>query len=273
MKDTELEIERLKTLSTTLNHKKCVSTYKSKQQQDLSNIPILKPLLVVVLNGCKIVGNETKVACNVGNFVFFTDVQTMNMRNIPANTNYLAVLVEFEFSDFDNNLINNNANKSETYTFGKANSALYKCISQLVECLDWATEDIIENRRKEIINLLANSGYPNLAYLPGQKETTLKVIEIFKRNDNKKITIDDVSKEICMSKATLYRKLKFEGENIQKIKEKVLMGRALHLLQTSSFSTEHIATMVGYSSTARFSQRFRAYFGLSPKELKNTKRI
>ena len=101
MKDTELEIERLKTLSTTLNHKKCVSTYKSKQQQDLSNIPILKPLLVVVLNGCKIVGNETKVACNVGNFVFFTDVQTMNMRNIPANTNYLAVLVEFEFSDLD----------------------------------------------------------------------------------------------------------------------------------------------------------------------------
>ena len=272
MKDTELEIERLKTLSTTLNHKKCVSTYKSKLQQDLSNIPILKPLLVVVLNGCKIVGNETKVACNVGNFVFFTDVQTMNMRNIPANTNYFAVLVEFEFSDFDNNIINNNTNKSETYTFGKANNALYKCISQLIECLDWATEDIIENRRKEIINLLVSSGYQNLAHLPNQKETTQKVIEIFKKNDNKKITIDDVSKEICMSKATLYRKLKFEGENIQKIKEKVLMGRALHLLQTSSLSTEHVATMVGYSSTARFSQRFRAYFGLSPKELKNTKR-
>ena len=97
MKNTELEIERLKTLSTTVDDKKCVSTYKSRLQQDLSNIPILKPLLVVVLNGCKIVGNETKVACNVGNFVFFTDVQTMNMRNIPPIPIILRYLLNLNF--------------------------------------------------------------------------------------------------------------------------------------------------------------------------------
>ena len=272
MNSTAVEIEKLKQLSEANSNSNYISIYTSKKQQNLSNIPILKPLLIIILSGCKVIGNKTKLACNTGDFIFFTDVQSMNMRNIPANTNYFALLIDFEFSDFNDTSININPKKNNEYTAGKVNPALYKCISQMIECLEWASDDIITNRRKEIIKLLVHSGYENLACLPNRKETTQKVIEIFNKKDNKKITIDEICKEICMSKATLYRKLKLEGENIQKIKEKLVMGQALHLLQTSNFSTEYIAEMIGYSSSTRFSQRFKANFGLTPRELKNTKR-
>lgn len=74
-----------------------------------------------------------------------------------------------------------------------------------------------------------------------------------------------------MSESTLYRKLKAEGENIQKLKEKILMGKAIHLLQTTNLSIERISEQVGYASSLRFSQRFKSYFGLTPRDLRNTR--
>lgn len=266
-----LTLNKLKNLSETNSNYNCISTYCFENQQNLLNVPILKPLLIIILSGSKIVGDERKLTCNMGEFIFFTNMQSINMRNIPGHSSYFALLIEFEFSDFYNLSHSIETKKINDYTIGKTSNSLYKCVLQFIDCFEWAPKEIVESRRVEIIKLLITLGYENLVCFPNNKETSKKVIDIFMKKRNKKITIDKICKEIFMSKSTLYRKLKSEGENIQKIKEKVLMGKAIHLLQTTNLPTEHIAEMVGYSSSIRFSQRFKSYFGLTPKELKNTK--
>lgn len=71
MNSTAVEIEKLKQLSEANSNSNYISIYTSKKQQNLSNIPILKPLLIIILSGCKVIGNKTKLACNTGDFIFF----------------------------------------------------------------------------------------------------------------------------------------------------------------------------------------------------------
>ncbi|MWP63017.1 Helix-turn-helix domain-containing protein [Gilliamella bombicola] len=260
---------KLNSLDAIINSSPCISTYRSKKRQILLNIPILKPLLIIILNGHKLVGNKTKYTCNVGEFIFFTNMQSVDMRNIPSNSNYLALLIEFEFSDFYNLPLKTEKIKYEGYTTGSINDSLGKCVLQFIDMIDWAPPEILEGRRIEIIKLLISMGYENLSYLPNHKETTQKVINLFRENN--KITTAEICKKVCMSESTLYRKLRSEGENILKIKEKILMGKAIHLLQTTNLSIERVSEQVGYASSLRFSQRFKLYFGLTPRDLKNTK--
>lgn len=249
---------------------KKVFLYRAQKQQNILNAPILKPLLIVILEGEKIIGQHHKKTCTAGNFIFFTNIQSMSMRNIPNHSRYAALLIEFEFLDFYNESTTDQIERPSDYTIGNADDALYKCLLQFIECLDWATKEIIESRRKEIIQLLIAQGYKNLGFSSNHKITSRKVIEIIQNTTHHPPTMECICREIGMSPSTLYRKLQLEGESMQGIKDKILMGKALHLLQTTHYSPEYISTLVGYASYFRFSQKFKSYFGLMPKELKNT---
>lgn len=262
-------LNKLKELIHSNGHISGVSTYCSKDQQRLINVPILKPLLVIIINGSKIVGTQPELSCHAGDFIFFTHTQSISIRNIPANSNYFALLIEFEPADF-NHIIHTATPKIEAFTVGKVSDVFYQCILQFIECTTWAPQEIVTSRRIEMINLLIHLGYKNITCNASYKETMNKVIDIIRHHRHGKIGINEICKQIGMSESALYRKLKLEGETVQKIKEKVLMGEALHLLQTTTLSIDHIAGIIGYSSAARFSQRFESHFGLTPKALKKT---
>lgn len=247
----------------------CVSIYRSKKKQVLLNIPIVNPLLIIILSGNKIVGDRHKSICSSGEFIFFPCIQSMNMRNIPKESNYLALLIEFEISDFLR-LAAPSENKNE-FIIGKVNHDFEQCIKQFVDCLEWAPTEIVKMRRIEILNFLMIQGYSNLSPFLNIKRTAHKVIEILNNAGNKSITTQEICKKIYMSQSTLYRKLRNENENIQNLKDKVLMGKAMHLLQTTNLSSLEISELVGYSSHNRFIQKFTSYFGLTPNQLKNTR--
>ena len=67
------------------------------------------------------------------------------------------------------------------------------------------------------------------------------------------------------------RKLKQEGTSIQDIKDQVKLGAGLHLLQTTLEPIGLIAQICGYHSQSRFTDRFKARFGLTPSQLRKTK--
>lgn len=70
----------------------------------------------------------------------------------------------------------------------------------------------------------------------------------------------------------LRRKLQAEGTNLQALKDQIRLGRGLHLLQTSFLSVGEIAFVSGFQSQSRFSEKFKARFGLTPSELRLTRR-
>ena len=102
------------------------SVYTSKREQNLLNVPIAKPLLIVVLSGNKELGKDNEIICNAGNFIFLSDSPAINMRNIPKNSEYFALLIEFDYQDF-NGLQISPMNKHQHH-IGQTTSVLEECM-------------------------------------------------------------------------------------------------------------------------------------------------
>lgn len=77
-----------------------------------------------------------------------------------------------------------------------------------------------------------------------------------------------VAQAVGMSEPTLRRKLALIGTSLSDIIADVRMTAALGLLQATELPINRIALDVGYESASKFAARFRARFGLSPRDIR-----
>ena len=112
------------------------SVYSSIKEQKLLNVPVVKPLLIAVLDGDKVLGEDGEIECHAGDFIFLSDSPAINMRNIPKDKEYFALLIEFSQEDFSGIDVENSAKrhetnaKSENFSVGKISLELEKCLLQ-----------------------------------------------------------------------------------------------------------------------------------------------
>lgn len=245
------------------------SIYSSVHVQNLLNVPIAKPLLIIVLSGNKQLGPAHELICDAGQFVFLSDSSTINMRNVPDEKSYHALLIEFEYEDFLG--LVEIGNSSVEFITGEVVPKLQDCLLQFIEACLWAPEEILKSRRKEILLLLVHLGYKNLSAMMAKSKLSHKVHDIFQKYNFSDLKVKEISSKLAMSESTLRRKLDLEGTSIKAIKDNARLGLALHLLQTSNNSINLIAEKCGYSSQSRFTARFKKHFGLTPSELRKTK--
>jgi hypothetical protein len=64
---------------------------RTKITEELLNVPITKPLLIVVLNGYKELGKDNEITCLSNHFIFLSNSPAINMRNIPKDNAYFAL--------------------------------------------------------------------------------------------------------------------------------------------------------------------------------------
>jgi len=259
------------TIKKTLNeeHEYPFSVYCSIKEQRLLNVPIAKPILIVLLRGEKELGFNKELICYSGDFVFLSDSPSINMRNIPKSKEYFALLIEFDHQDFDGLPINS-ANKKNYYV-GHTTSELEACLQQFVEVASWAPKELWSSRKREIILLLCHLGHEQILTLLGRPQIKDRLHEMFMKQGFQELTIDHICDQLAMSESTLRRRLKSEGTSVQDVKDQARLGLALHLLQTSDSTIGVIADECGYQSQSRFTERFKRRFGLTPSELRKTK--
>ncbi len=244
------------------------SVYSSIYEQNILNIPVAKPLLIVVLSGEKELGGSSKIVCQSNSFIFLAGNNAIHMRNIPGDKPYKALLIEFDYDDFDDIPINSKNEKD--YFIGEMKDSLKNCLNQFINSVSWAPESVWEHRRKEILSLLYHVGYSDVACMKGKQKISHKVHDIM-CNDLCNVSIDKICTQIAMSESTLRRKLKSEDSSIKEIKNRARLGMGLHLLQTTEDPISLIAERCGYQSQSRFTQRFKDHFGLTPTELRKTR--
>ena len=254
---------------TTKKHTLPFAVYSSIKEQKLLNVPIMKPLLIVVLNGDKELGSVDKFTCHSGDFIFLSDSPALSMRNIPKNEEYYALLIEFDYQIFEG-LQLNTSNKQD-YCIGKITPILEKCLLQFVESCLWAPEEVSILRKKEIIELLCYLGHKKILSMVGNTKIGHRIHDMFCKQNYDELTIEYICRALAMSESTLRRKLKVEGTSVQEIKDQARLGQGLNLLQTTHYSIGLIAEKCGYLSQSRFSERFKGRFGLTPSELRKTK--
>lgn len=82
-------------------------------------------------------------------------------------------------------------------------------------------------------------------------------------------TLDRVADHFCLSPRTLRRLLQQEGQQYQKLLDRVRMDATRLLLTQSALSIDEIAAQAGYSDTSNFIRAFRRHHGQTPRQFRD----
>ena len=110
--------------------------------------------------------------------------------------------------------------------------------------------------------------YDEVKVTSSETGLTDRVMEVVKRNlDNPEFGVEDLSREVGMSRVHMNRKLKETlGISPSSLIKSTRMKQAAYLLVHDKVNISEVAYRVGFSTPSYFSNSFRGYFGLSPKE-------
>lgn len=104
--------------------------------------------------------------------------------------------------------------------------------------------------------------------LSQQGAVALKVREILSSHLADMPTVEQVAGMLCMSAATLNRKLKADQRSFQQLKDEVRFQQARHLLQDTTLPVDLIAEQLGFSDASNFTKAFKGWAGISPSQFR-----
>lgn len=243
--------------------------YSSVKEQSISNVPIIKPLLICVLDGYKQLHKNDVVKCPAGNFVFLSNSPDVVMRNVPNDSEYLALAIEFDYSDFD--CFSFRQGKMQNFFQGRLDSVLQQTIQQFIEWSVFAPKDMWPLRRQEVLHMMHHQGFTQVASMLQPPSLAHQLHNIISEHIGDDLTADSLASRFAMSNSTLRRKLRDEGESLQAIKDRARLARGLHLVQSTFEPISYIAEQCGYQSQSRFTDKFKQLFGITPSELRKTR--
>ncbi|WP_432722834.1 AraC family transcriptional regulator [Jeongeupia wiesaeckerbachi] len=246
------------------------SVYSSVKEQRILNAPIAKPLMVFVLAGIKQLGKDSEITCPAGRFVFLSNNTNIDMRNIPDVNAYCAVLVEFEYCDFDQ--FKDAQKGTRNYFQGEIDTALATTLQQFIEWSMFAPSAAWHFRRKELLQLLYQSGYEDVCAIAAPPSLSHRLHGIINDDISADWPVERLAAKLAISESTLRRKLQAEGSSIHAIVNRAKLGHGLHLVQTTMAPIGRIAERCGYQSQSRFTDKFKQLFGITPSALRKTRR-
>ena len=97
-----------------------------------------------------------------------------------------------------------------------------------------------------------------------------KVREILNDRLQDMPTVEHVASMLCMSAATLNRKLKADSSSFQQLKDDVRYRHAQRLLKQEDLAIDLIAEQLGYSDASNFAKAFKAWSGVSPSQYRQS---
>ena len=127
-----------------------------------------------------------------------------------------------------------------------------------------ATRDAIKNKYTREIDY----GYGDIKMNNADNQLATKVIAIIRKNiENPDFSVEELSREVGMSRVHLNRKLK-ETMNISpsNLIRSIRLKQAAYLLINNKVNISEVAYKVGFSTHSYFSNSFHDYFGMTPKE-------
>lgn len=105
-----------------------------------------------------------------------------------------------------------------------------------------------------------------------ESEIVNKCVSYLKENPLAKIP--NAAKACAVSEAALYTAFRKASDiTPNTLKNNLLLEHAKDILISSDSSVEYISDTLGFSSTSYFRKKFKIYFGITPKEMRNKYRI
>lgn len=109
------------------------------------------------------------------------------------------------------------------------------------------------------------------AMSPNDRRFMDKLVELMEKNiDNGELVVDDLVRELAVSRSVFFKKLKMLTglAPIEFIKQ-MRIKRAVQLIETREFNMTQISYMVGINDPRYFSKCFKAQIGMTPTEYRD----
>lgn len=150
-------------------------------------------------------------------------------------------------------------------------------LDALAAWVDWAERygtDTSHSRHRllEILLLLVRHGYGGNLLLSQSDSWSQKLQALFMLDPAHEWRIGEVCSRLGLSESTLRRHLTAENVGFREVLEKVRLDSGLVQVLETDLQIAQVAMSCGYQSQSRFAERFRLRFGLSPVELRQTRR-
>ena len=107
------------------------------------------------------------------------------------------------------------------------------------------------------------------AHEPSQENGLLKkaIAQVEKNLSNEQYTVEDLSRDLCMSRMTFYRKIQaLTGQKPTEFIRTIRLRYAARLLREGELTVTEVSYATGFSSVSYFSRCFRTMFGMSPTQ-------
>jgi len=133
---------------------------------------------------------------------------------------------------------------------------------------------LLNQRLRETYSRRLSVETPVTAVQSEDEKLMLKVTQYIESNlDSANLSVEELSKHVYMSHASLYRKIvDLTGETPVEFIRSVKLKKAADLLATSDLKISEIGYAVGFTTPNYFTRAFRAKFNISPSEYMSLKR-
>lgn len=150
-------------------------------------------------------------------------------------------------------------------------------LDALAAWVDWAGRhgtDMNHSRHRllEILLLLARHGYGGNLLLEQTDRWARRIENLLMLDPARDWRIGEICARLGVSESTLRRHLGAEDVGFRDLLEKVRLDSGLMHVMETDLQIAQVAMACGYQSQSRFAERFRLRFGLSPVELRQTRR-
>lgn len=132
----------------------------------------------------------------------------------------------------------------------------------------------LPNRSPYLYKVLNHHIESLLRKIRPEPSLTDKVKKLIERKLSKdSVDAERIAEKLCMSRHTLYRKLKQEGVAFHELVDQVREEKALAYLNDSQHNLSEIAFLLGFSELSAFSRAFKRWTGESPAKYLERKYI
>ena len=244
--------------------------YKGKRNQPLTNVFIHAPTIIWVEQGYKkLWWHEQSFEFNRSNWLLVPAGQYLTFVNAPEQQQFYSRALVLSQQPPQEWTINDVPTKLSSPQI-KTTPSLEYCFNLISDMANHGLTQ--ETQQQFLFGLYAElnkTGALAKLFPSMQQQVRDKLANYLSSAPGDEHKIEVAAAHLAMSRATLTRKLTAEGTSFRSVLTEIRMTHALSLLQ-NHFTQLDAALACGYQSEARFTQRFKQQFGLTPRQYQLT---